>query len=68
MAKAYLKHGPNKEIFLEEVASINSKGERLFLKPLFGEEKSLIAAIKEIDFVNSIILLEKETSQEKKTE
>ena len=29
MAKAYLKHGPNKEIFLEEVASINVKGERM---------------------------------------
>lgn len=59
MAKAYLKHGPRKEVLLEEVAYIQLEGESLLLKPLFGEQKSVRATIREIDFLNSTILLEK---------
>jgi len=60
MARAYLKQGVHKEILLEEVAFIRTEGEELLLKTLFGEEKSLRATIREIDFANSMILLEGE--------
>jgi len=42
---------------LEEVAFIRSKGRKLILSTLLGEEKAVEAKIEEIDFMNSKVLL-----------
>ena len=62
--KAYIKRGADKEVLLEDVASIKYDGEELVLETLFGEKRSIRAIIKEIDFANSIIFLEEKSSQE----
>lgn len=58
LATAYLKQGAREDVFLEEVALIRSGGEELILRTLFGEERSLKADIKEVDFESSKVLLE----------
>jgi predicted RNA-binding protein len=58
MATAYIKRGSRKEVFLQEVAYIQPKGDSMVLKPLFGEQKRVKANIREIDFLNSTILFE----------
>jgi predicted RNA-binding protein len=59
MATAYMKRGSEKEVILQEVAFLQPKGDSMILKPLFGEQKSIKAIIKEIDFLNSTIIFEK---------
>ena len=58
MATAYMKRGPRKEVILQEVAFLEPKGDSIILKPLFGEQKSVKAIIREIDFLNSTIVFE----------
>jgi predicted RNA-binding protein len=65
MATAYLKQGSRKEVLLAEVAYVQPEGDSLLLKPLFGEQRCVRATIREIDFLNSTILLEK-TEEETK--
>jgi len=59
LAKVYLKGGEKDELLMEEVALVKSKQGKLSLRTLFGEETEIEAAIKEIDFANSNVLLEK---------
>jgi predicted RNA-binding protein len=58
MATAYLKQRSGKEVLLEEVAYVQREGNGLLLKALLGEQRHVKAAIREIDFLNSTILLE----------
>jgi predicted RNA-binding protein len=64
LANAYLKKGSHEELIVKEVASLRTEGDELHLKSLFGEEKSIKGKIKEIDFINSHILLEQESTEE----
>lgn len=57
MVSVWIKKDTGEENLLKEVASIRSKGGKLILSTLFGEEKSVEAKIEEIDFVNSKVLL-----------
>jgi len=52
--------GTEKENLLEEVALIRFEGEKLLVRTLFGEERAIKAKIKEIDFMNSTVLIEEE--------
>ena len=58
MASVWIKKDSGEKNLLEEVAVIRVSGENLVLSTLFGEEESVKAKIKEIDFVNSKVLLE----------
>jgi len=52
--------GTEKENLLEEVALIRFEGEKLLVRTLFGEERAIKAKIKEIDFMNSTVLIEED--------
>jgi len=59
LAKAYLEATQgDRELVLESVSLVESKGDKLLLSTIFGEEKELSAVIREIDFENSRIILE----------
>jgi len=59
LAKAYLKGKGERELLLEEVAFIEIEDKRLLLSTIFGEHKKIEADIKQIDFQNSNIILER---------
>jgi predicted RNA-binding protein len=59
LAKAYLGNNGEKELLIEEIASLKTGDGKLLLTTLFGEQREIEASIKEIDFRNSSILLEK---------
>jgi predicted RNA-binding protein len=57
LAKVYISASGGKELFLEEVSSLRIEGEMLHLRTLFGEQRQIAAAIREVDFQNSTITL-----------
>lgn len=59
LAKAYVGSGGEKELLMEEVASLKAEDGRLLVTTLFGEQREIEASIKEIDFMASSIILEK---------
>jgi predicted RNA-binding protein len=59
LAKAYIGKDSQKELLVEQVASLKVQGRRLLLTTLFGEQREIEGIVKEIDFRNSSILLEK---------
>jgi predicted RNA-binding protein len=59
LAKAYLEEKGQKELLLQEVALIEIEDKRLRLSTIFGEEKEIEANIKQIDFQNSNVILER---------
>jgi len=58
MASVWIKKDSGEKNLLEEVAVIRVSGKNLVFSTLFGEKESVKAKIKEIDFVNSKVLLE----------
>ena len=58
MATAFWKKGGDTGIIIKDLAFVSSKGGKLILKSLFGEEKTISATIKEIDFLNSTVLFD----------
>jgi predicted RNA-binding protein len=66
MATAYLKQSSATEVFLEEVADVQLQGNSVQLRPLLGEPKQVRATIREIDFLNSTIVLEALESERKR--
>ena len=62
LSKAYIERNGNRELLMEEVASIDFKDDSLQLKTLFGEEKEVHGRIKRIDFMTHNIILEDVTS------
>ncbi len=57
LSKAYVEKNGNRELLLEEIASVKIDGNELLFKTLFGEQKIMKASIKQIDFVKSTIFL-----------
>jgi len=57
MASVWIRKDTGEENVLADVAVIKSRGEKLILSTLLGEEKSVEAKIEEIDFMNSKVLL-----------
>jgi len=60
LASVHKSKGTEKENLLEEVALIRFEGKKLLLRTLFGEERAIKAKIKEIDFMNSTVLIEED--------
>ncbi|GAI40409.1 unnamed protein product [marine sediment metagenome] len=60
LSKAYFDIGGDKELVMEEIASVSVEDGKLLLKSLFGEQKEIEAGIKEISFVANSILLSKQ--------
>ena len=58
LAKAYVGSNGEKELLMEEVASLQVKDSKLLVTTLFGEQREIEASIKEIDFMASSIILE----------
>ena len=65
LANVRVHRDGEEEAFLEEVAHIWAEGGRLRLRTLLGDERSLIGRIREIDFVNSTVLIELEVAKPK---
>ncbi len=59
VARVYLRQKQGEELLMEEIALMRCEESGLLLRDIFGEEKSIRAQIKEVDFVASKILLEK---------
>jgi predicted RNA-binding protein len=58
LSKAYVVRNGNRELLMEEVASVGIKDDKLLFKSLFGEQKEVGASIREIDFLAHTILLD----------
>ena len=58
LAKAYVGVNNEKELLMEEIASLKAKDGKLLVTTLFGEQKEIEARIREIDFMASSIILE----------
>lgn len=58
-ANAYLDNEGKEELFMESVDIIKPEGEKLYLRNIFGEQKVVEVAIKEISLVNHRIVLQK---------
>ena len=61
LAKAYVG-SKEKELLIEEIASLKAQDGKLLVTTLFGEQREIEASIKEIDFVGSSIILENVTT------
>lgn len=59
LGKAYLERNGERELILESVALVEIQGKKLRLSSLFGEEKEIEASLREIDFQNSRVILER---------
>jgi predicted RNA-binding protein len=59
MAKAYLEVGGERELLIEDVATMESKDGRVRIANLFGETRELEAVIREVDFQSGSIVLER---------
>ena len=58
LAKAYISSRGERELLMEEIASLKAEDGKLLIKTLFGEQREIEASIKEIDFMASSIILE----------
>jgi len=59
LAKVYLKEKDEKELVLESVAFVQIEDKQIRLATIFGERKEIEAGIKEIDFQNASVILER---------
>ena len=64
LSKAYVDRNGEKELVMEEIASVELTDDRLLFKTLFGEQKEIKANIRKIDFMTHNIVLEIRISQE----
>ena len=58
LAKVYMSGNREKELLVDEIATLKNRDGRLTVKTLFGEEKEIEGSIREIDFMNGSIILE----------
>ena len=58
LSKAYIDRDGERELLVEEVASVEVQDGKILVKTLFGEHKEIEASITEINFVNNSIVLE----------
>ena len=59
LSKVYVTSNGDKELLMEQVASVDIHDDKLLLKTLFGEQKEVAAKIKQIDLMTHNIILEK---------
>ena len=59
LSKLYVVKNGERELLMEEVASIEVEGNRILFNTLFGEQKALVADLKQVDFMTHSIVLEK---------
>ncbi len=59
LSKLYVVKNGERELLMEEVASIEVEGNRILFNTLFGEQKTLVANLKQVDFMTHSIVLEK---------
>ncbi len=57
-ANAYIYKDGKEELYLESVDKLVPEGDRIFLKNLFGEQKTFEGRVKEISLLKHKILLE----------
>jgi predicted RNA-binding protein len=57
LAKAYIGHNNERELLMEEIASLQVRDGKLLVTTLFGEQREIEASIKEIDFMASSVVL-----------
>jgi len=58
LAKAYIGAKGERELLMEEIASLKAADGKLLVTTLFGEQREIEADISEIDFMASSIILE----------
>ena len=58
LSKAYIDRNGERELLMEEVASVEVQDGKILVKTLFGEQKEIEASIREINFVSNSIVLE----------
>ena len=58
-SSVYAISGDQEELILEEVASVEVDGDRVVMRPLFGEPLSLHARLREVDLMKHRIILER---------
>ena len=58
LSKAYMDRNGTKELLMQEIASVEVSDGKLLLRTIFGEREEIKASIKQVDFVNSSIILE----------
>jgi predicted RNA-binding protein len=56
--KAYVKKQDKEELLLEAVNLVRTEGDDVIVRNLFGEEKRVKAAIREVSLVQSRVILE----------
>ena len=59
LAKAYLSRNGKRELLMREIAYLGVGNGKLLLRTLIGEQKEVEAKLREIDYANSSIILEK---------
>jgi len=59
MAKAYLDSGGERELLLEDVALVEFTDSQVRVSNLFGQSTEIEAVVREIDFQNGSIVLER---------
>ena len=65
LAKVYVRKDSERELLMQEIAFIEVGDKKLLLSTVFGEQREVEAKVKEINFANSTITLEKMRLPEK---
>ena len=58
LSKAYVDKNGKRELLVADIASVKIEDKKLLLRTLFGEQKEIVANIREIDFLTHSIVLE----------
>ena len=61
-ASAYICRDGKEELYLDSVDMLIPEGDRIFMKNLFGEQKTFDGRVKEISLLKHKILLEEKNS------
>jgi predicted RNA-binding protein len=59
LAKVYVRKDSERELLMQEIAFVEVRDKKLLLSTVFGEQREVEANVKEINFANSTITLEK---------
>ena len=58
LSKAYVVSEKGKGLLMEDIARLEIRDNKLLMRNLFGEQKEVVANIKEIDFLKHTIAVE----------
>ncbi len=58
LSKAYVEKNGDRELLMEEIASVEIEDNKLLFKTLFGEQKEVEAKVRQIDFMTHSIFLD----------